>query len=561
MLQHIPARLGRTLAGSRAGEAALSYFHPAFASVPETIELLSTDFQPGGSLASRHTADDLGISPGLSWRLGTDAINLVLIVEDADSPSREPIVHAIAFNLDPSFSLSTGDIRPDGPVSLGRNSYMRQAWLPPDPPSGHGVHSYVFQLFALDTPLSFSGPPGRSALIQAMEGHVLAKGRTSATYERGGKGSTSGWKPFLLAGAGLAGVALAGAAMNSGRSKGNAKLKRVARFNHQVTGVAVSERERIFVNFPRWTEDTEVSVAELVEGTLHPYPDERWNEWRNARKNELGPGDRWVCVQSVVADHRGSLWVLDPAAPATSHLVPGGAKLVQIDLATDEVARVYLFGEDVAPEGSYLNDVRFSPDGKTAFLTDSGAKGALIVLDTESGRARRLLSGHPAVMPEKDVVVQADGKPMRRSDGRGAEFASDGIEVSPDGDFVYWQALTGRTLYRIQVSALLDEALSEEQLARRIERVADVEPNDGYWMDAAGRLYLSAVEQQAVKRRLPDGRTELVVQDSRLRWPDSFAEGPDGTIYVTSSHIMDNQWFDPSAGPATSTELWKIVER
>jgi hypothetical protein len=61
-----------------------------------------------------------------------------------------------------------------------------------------------------------------------------------------------------------------------------------------------------------------------------------------------------------------------------------------------------------------------------------------------------------------------------------------------------------------------------------------------------------------VKRLLPDGSVETVVQDERLRWPDSFAQGPDGTIYITSSHIMDTKWFDPDAGPITPTELWRI---
>ena len=39
-------------------------------------------------------------------------------------------------------------------------------------------------------------------------------------------------------------------------------LEQVAAFEHQVTGVTVSEDGRIFVNFPRWTEDSPVSVAE-----------------------------------------------------------------------------------------------------------------------------------------------------------------------------------------------------------------------------------------------------------------------------------------------------------
>lgn len=341
----------------------------------------------------------------------------------------------------------------------------------------------------------------------------------------------------------------------------SARLSLVAKFEHQVTGVAVAEDGRIFVNFPRWTEDSEISVAELIDGRIVPYPDEEWNSWRNAKKNEISPEDHFVCVQSVVCDGRGSLWVLDPAAPATSHLVPGGAKLVRIDLASNEVAQVIPFDESVAPEGSYLNDIRFHPDGRHAYLTDSGAKGALIVLDLVTGQAGRVLHGHPSTQPEKDVTVSHKGRELRRSDGRGAEFAADGIEVSPEGDHVYWQALTGHTLYRIATEALADASLSGEALGTKVEEVGEVGVSDGYWMDGEGRLYLSACEEDAVKRRLPDGTLQTVVQDDRLRWPDSFAQGPDGSIYVTSSHIMDTQWFSPDAGPVTPTELWRIVER
>jgi len=51
------------------------------------------------------------------------------------------------------------------------------------------------------------------------------------------------------------------------------------------------------------------------DGTLKPYPDEEWNSWRNAQATTRTARDHFVCVQSVVADNRGNLWVLDPASP------------------------------------------------------------------------------------------------------------------------------------------------------------------------------------------------------------------------------------------------------
>lgn len=337
-----------------------------------------------------------------------------------------------------------------------------------------------------------------------------------------------------------------------------ARLEVVAEFEHQVTGVTVSPSGRIFVNFPRWTEDAPVSVAELLpDGLLRPYPDERWNAWRNAKKDEMDAASHWVCVQSVVVDRQGNLWVLDPAAPAQDRVVPGGPKLVRIN-PSDQVVQTIAFDEAVAPQGSYLNDVRFSPDGSHAYITDSGARGALVVVDLASGKARRVLDGHPSTQPEKDVQIQVDGEVLRRSDGRGVEFSADGIALSGDGAWLYWQAIKGRTLYRIATSALRDADLAPEQLGRRVERVGDNGPADGLWIDTNDRMYISAVEDNAVKVREGDQVTVLV-QDPGLRWPDTFSEGPDGTIYVTASHIPDMQWFKPGNPLAVRTTLFRIA--
>ncbi len=337
------------------------------------------------------------------------------------------------------------------------------------------------------------------------------------------------------------------------------EFTRVAKFDHQVTGVTVSEAGRVFVNFPRWTEDSAVSVAELKDGALVPYPDARWNEWRNARKDELTAADRWVCVQSVVADGRGSLWVIDPAAPAMATVVENGPKLVRIDLKTDRVAQVIAFDTTVAPQGSYLNDVRLAPDGKTAYLSDSGAKGAIVVVDLASGRARRVLDGHPSTQPDKSVTVMYDGKPLRRPDGRGVEFSADGIALSRDGRTFYWQAIKGKTLYSLPTDALAGTA----DPSSRIATVGVNGPADGLLISRRdGLMYVTQPQDDAIRTRdlsSRDDQLTTIVRDPRLRWPDTFAEGPDGAVYVTTSHIQDSAFYKPDAPAALPTELWRIA--
>ncbi len=344
-----------------------------------------------------------------------------------------------------------------------------------------------------------------------------------------------------------------------------AQIQPVAEFGHQVTGVTVARDGRIFVNFPRWTEDAPTSVAEVMkDGSTKPFPNEEWNSWRNAKRDQISPQDHFVCVQSVVADERGNLWVLDPAAPAQGYAVPGGPKLVRIDLSTNAVAQVIAFDESVAPQGSYLNDVRFSPDGRHAYITDSGAVGALIVVDLPSGKARRVLDNHPSTQVEKGVVVKADGKPLRRPDGRGVEFAADGIALTPDGKHLYWQAIKGKTLYRIPTEALdASGPQADRDLGSKVEAFGENGVADGLHIGRKdGRMYVTAPEEDAVKVRDlsvgPQSAPTILVRDKRLRWPDTFAEAPDGTILVTTSHIQDSAFFKPDAPPALATQLWRI---
>ncbi len=334
-------------------------------------------------------------------------------------------------------------------------------------------------------------------------------------------------------------------------------LTEVASFDHQVTGVAVTEDGRRFVNFPRWTDDAPISVAEVLpNGKLRPYPDSDWNAWRNAKANRMSVADHFVCVQSIVPDGHGNLWVLDPGAPGNEKILPGAPKLVKIDLATNKVTKTIPVPPDVALQGTYLNDIRFSPDGKTGYITDSGTEGAIIVVDLEGGTSFRALAGHPSTQMEKDVTVTIGGKPLVRPDGRQPAFAADGIAISTDGRTLYWQALTGRTLYGIDTDKLRPEVSGAERAAA-VRKIATTTVADGLWMSRKGVLYLTSPQDFSIKRLAGD-HLETVVADPRLRWPDTMAEGPDGRMYVTASHIMDTSWFTPGAPASIRTQLFSF---
>lgn len=185
MLEHLPEWLGKALRGARAGHGGL-----AVAKLGEEglvgrdgFALTSPAFADGTVLDPSFTADEEdAVAPPLAWtRPPAGTQELVLVVEDPDAPSTEPFCHWLVWGLAPAAGkLLEGET----PPRAGKNSYGNSEWLLPDPPTGHGAHDYVFQLFALDLPLTLAPGATRGELLEAMAGHVLAVAVLTGTYAR-----------------------------------------------------------------------------------------------------------------------------------------------------------------------------------------------------------------------------------------------------------------------------------------------------------------------------------------------------------------------------------------
>jgi Raf kinase inhibitor-like YbhB/YbcL family protein len=189
VLEKLPEAIGHALAHQRAGIEKILFHADRRPEETGHIEITSSAFVPGGRLPRRFTADGEGLSPPLSWRnVPAEAVALALIVEDADSPTPEPLVHAIVVEIDPREVAFVEGIFSGPPAAvpekLGRNSYLMLGWLPPDPPPGHGVHRYAFEVFALAAAEPLSKSPGRAELAAAIHKHSLARGCLIGTYQR-----------------------------------------------------------------------------------------------------------------------------------------------------------------------------------------------------------------------------------------------------------------------------------------------------------------------------------------------------------------------------------------
>jgi Raf kinase inhibitor-like YbhB/YbcL family protein len=190
MLENLPDFVGHALRDQRAGLDQIAFNRLPLRAGQGAIAVTSLAFVDHGPLPATCTADGDGVSPPLQWSGVPDAATSVaLIVEDADSPTPHPLVHAIAVGLAAKDgSLKEGALNDDADAPenarLGRNSYLQPGWLPPDPPPGHGRHRYAFQVFALAGDATLPETPGRDALMEVLERHAVASGMLVGTYER-----------------------------------------------------------------------------------------------------------------------------------------------------------------------------------------------------------------------------------------------------------------------------------------------------------------------------------------------------------------------------------------
>ena len=190
MLEKLPDALGHALRGQRAGLDKTAFHAVDLRAGMAAITVASLAFADHAPIPERYTADGAGRSPPLHWSgVPAAATTVVLIVEDADAPTPQPLVHAIVVDLPGGDgALAEGALpsadRDGSGLHVGRNSYLQARWLPPDPPPGHGIHRYAFQLFALEAGATFGDAPGREAVLEAIRDHGLASGCLIGICER-----------------------------------------------------------------------------------------------------------------------------------------------------------------------------------------------------------------------------------------------------------------------------------------------------------------------------------------------------------------------------------------
>lgn len=140
------------------------------------MKLKSPEFNNGEYIPKKFTCRGENINPALIISdIPTGTQSIALILDDPDAPSGD-WVHWVVFDIPMVLKIEEDS----APGKQGINDFGRIGYDGPCPP--HGIHRYVFTVYALDVKLDLIEGPRKADLEKAMYGHVLAKAELIGLY-------------------------------------------------------------------------------------------------------------------------------------------------------------------------------------------------------------------------------------------------------------------------------------------------------------------------------------------------------------------------------------------
>ncbi|WP_257451867.1 major royal jelly family protein [Archangium lipolyticum] len=314
-------------------------------------------------------------------------------------------------------------------------------------------------------------------------------------------------------------------------------LEVVARLEQTPGNIAITPEGRVFLSLHPFG-GPQYSVVELLPGgTTRPYPTEQW-----ARAPGADDGIGLRTVIGLESDKDGVLWMLDNGKGGGE-----GAKLVGWDTRGEKLVKTIPLPQPVAAPNSFLQDLVVDTERGVAVLADMGRGDlvgenmpALVVVDLKSGQGRRVLMGHPSLDAE-NVPMVVEGRKLTVPDKRGKQveprLGLNPIALDPKGEWLYFGAMNGRTVWRVPQKDVADPKLSPAELEGKVETYGEKAVSDGMSIDSAGNLYITDLGAGAIGVTKPDGSYSEYIKDELLRWPDGLSYGPDGYFYVTVNQL------------------------
>jgi sugar lactone lactonase YvrE len=319
------------------------------------------------------------------------------------------------------------------------------------------------------------------------------------------------------------------------------QLETISVFDRERPGnPAVTPDGRVIVTMSALS-SPKVNVREILkDGTTRAFPNKKWSE---------KPGPDGVGITKTIgirSTSDGTIWILDMGDIKNNPtLLP---KLVGWDTKNDRLKKVIPISKDVLKNNPFLQDFAVDEKRNKMYIADmdfneeegKSEKPAIIVLDIDTGKAKRVLENAASLMPENEPIV-IKGKPIGSVNRKGKKvihyYGLNPVTIDLTNEWVYFGAMSGRSIYRIPAKMLSDSLEMKLSLEKQVEKYSSKPQSDGFVVDGKGNIYVTDVANSAIGVSNPEGYRVLIQDKEKLSWPDGLFLGNDGQLYITANEL------------------------
>lgn len=235
--------------------------------------------------------------------------------------------------------------------------------------------------------------------------------------------------------------------------------------------------------------------------------------------------------------------------------------------------RSHDFPEDlVQNRTNFLNDIVIdrgsasSTTVKWVYITDA-TDNKLIIFDLVTNETRTIHHNSMDADPGEGSNITVNGKTYR------LYTPIDGLAISPDFQYVYYCALGSKNLYQVPTRVLRNKS---EDFGPSVRLMGAKVSQTGGMTYASENLYYGALTRNAVYRwevtldELSQGvdeakvsmktETEIVQDNVRLIWPDSFTVDEYGYLWFTACRaqifLLEDMDFNGTEG--ANYRIWRV---
>lgn len=302
--------------------------------------------------------------------------------------------------------------------------------------------------------------------------------------------------------------------------KRQAGLQVVGVFETRPGNVAVGSDGRVFATMHPLG-SSQIQLVEVVsKNEAVPFPSSEY------QKNGAEASDEMLDTPlGIRVDKNNNLWIIDMGQNL------GKTRLIGFSIDTRKEIYRLVFPEEMAPAGSFVQDLAVDEANGWVYLADISNPGILAV-NTIDNSIRRFADSR---LEAEDIDMIIDEKVVEFG-GAPARVAVNPITLSDDRNALFFGAMNGTSWYQIPAT-LFRENASDDELSAAIEVAGPKPISDGVATDGNGNHYFTNLPDGGIDVLSASGEFSAVIRDEAISWADNVAVDNNGWLYITVNQL------------------------